>query len=63
MGSALDQVRPSAAGDMADILNQVDTMTLGDFQHALDDLMPKLNAAASAIAKSDTVCCSPVLSS
>ena len=50
VGSALDQVRPSAFGDMADILNQVDTMTLGGFQHAMDDLMPKLNAAASTIA-------------
>jgi len=50
LGSALDQVRPSAAGDMADILNQVDTMKLGGVQHSMDDLMPKLNAAASAVA-------------
>jgi len=50
VGSALDQVRPSATGDMAGVLNQVDTMKLGGVQNSMDDLMPKLNAAASAIA-------------
>ncbi|RZB32075.1 MAG: hypothetical protein SRB1_01694 [Desulfobacteraceae bacterium Eth-SRB1] len=50
VGSVLDQVRPSSAGDMADILNQVDTMKLGGVQMSMDHLMPKLNAAASAMA-------------
>jgi len=50
VASVLDQVRPSAAGDMADILNQVDTMKLGGVQNSMDDLMTRLNAAATAIA-------------
>jgi uncharacterized protein with beta-barrel porin domain len=49
VASVLDQVRPSAAGDMADILNQVDTMKLGGVQNSMDDLMPKLHGATSAM--------------
>ena len=50
VGSALDQVRPWAAGGMADILNRVDTMNLGGVQNSMDDMMPKINAASSAMA-------------
>jgi uncharacterized protein with beta-barrel porin domain len=50
LGSVLDQVRPSAAGDMAGVLNKVDTMSLGGVRHAMNNLMPKLNAAASTVA-------------
>jgi len=50
VAGALDQVRPWAAGDMADILNQVDTMKLGGVQNSMDDLMPKFNAATTAMA-------------
>ncbi len=50
MGSTLDQIRPSAAGDMADILNQIDTLGLGGVRGTMDDLMPRLHAGAGAIA-------------
>ncbi|MBW1774285.1 MAG: autotransporter domain-containing protein [Deltaproteobacteria bacterium] len=50
LGNTMDKVRPSATGDMASVLNQVDTMSVGGVRHAMDALMPKLNAAASTVA-------------
>lgn len=50
VASVLDQFRPSAIGDMAVVLNQVDTMSLGGVRDAMDDLMPKLHAGASSTA-------------
>jgi uncharacterized protein with beta-barrel porin domain len=48
LGDVLDQLRPSASGDMAIVLNQVDTLGLGGVRDAMDDLMPKLYAGASS---------------
>jgi len=47
MAGALDRIRPSAAGDMALILNAMDTMPLVDFQNALSDMCPGIHAAGS----------------
>lgn len=50
VASVMDQVRPPAVGDMAVVLNQVDTLSLGGVRDAMDDLMPKLHAGASSTA-------------
>ncbi len=46
MASTLDQIRPSASGDMAQVLNLMDTMQLPGLQNAIKDLYPGMNAAA-----------------
>lgn len=46
MASTLDQIRPSAAGDMAQVLNLMDSMQLPQLQGAFKDMYPGMNAAA-----------------
>ncbi|MFP4109038.1 MAG: autotransporter domain-containing protein [Desulfonatronovibrio sp.] len=46
MASTLDQIRPSASGDMAQVLNLMDTMQLPQLQNSMKDLYPGMNAAA-----------------
>ncbi len=46
MASTLDKVRPSAAGDMARVLNLMDSMQLPQLQGAFKDMYPGMNAAA-----------------
>jgi hypothetical protein len=46
MASTLDQIRPSAAGDMAQVLNLMDSMQLPQLQNSMKDLYPGMNAAA-----------------
>jgi len=54
LSCVLDQLRPSATSDMAVVLNQIDTLDLGGVRVAMDDLMPKLQAGASALALGNT---------
>ncbi|WDP91141.1 MAG: autotransporter domain-containing protein [Desulfobacter sp.] len=53
LGAALDRMRPSAAGDMAGILNQVDGMDLAGLRSAMDDLGPGFHSAVSTAALDD----------
>ncbi|MFP4397622.1 MAG: autotransporter domain-containing protein, partial [Desulfonatronovibrio sp.] len=46
MASTLDQIRPSASGNMAQVLNLMDTMQLPQLQNSMKDLYPGMNAAA-----------------
>ena len=47
VGGALDVIRPTATGDMEDVLELVDTMQLAPLQNALNDMTPGMHAAAS----------------
>ena len=47
VAGALDQIRPSATGEMYDILNGLDTLQRTPLQNALNDMTPGMHAAAS----------------
>lgn len=47
MATALDRIRPTASGDMADVLNGIDQMQLSGLQDSMQDMYPGMHAAAS----------------
>lgn len=46
MAAALDRIRPTASGDMADVLNGIDKMQLSGLQGSMQDMYPGMHAAA-----------------
>jgi len=50
LGSALDEMRPAADGDMADILNRIDGLSLQGVRAAMDDLGPGFHADVTSAA-------------
>jgi uncharacterized protein with beta-barrel porin domain len=50
LGSALDTMRPDADGDMADILNRIDGLSLRGVRSAMDDLGPAFLADVTSAA-------------
>ncbi|MGM0611032.1 MAG: autotransporter domain-containing protein [Thermodesulfobacteriota bacterium] len=46
MAEALDSIRPTASGDMADVLNGIDTMQISHLQDSMLDMYPGMHAAA-----------------
>ena len=50
LGSALDTMRPTADGDMADILNHIDGLSLRGVRTAMDDLGPGFHADVTSAA-------------
>ncbi len=47
MAAALDSIRPTASGDMAEVLNWIDTMQLSHLRESMLDMYPGMHAAAS----------------